>query len=741
MFKFSRLFGFNLVILVFIILFIAPSSAVTLYFDPSDYTIHPDETINVHVFIDNSPGNLIGYGMNISLTNPSSGDIIGVQYPNNVLGVQNDLPDKFISLNCLNNNGIPQDATNVELVNITIRGISRGESDLSISETFFQNDISPDGYYPDTTLGHLSVVGNPMSIISVNPLKAEVNSSDTIIVLKGTDFDTSCVILWNWNYLATTYVDSTELNGIIPSDFLNSTGIVSIGVHNGYDITIFDQNFEIVPRISDMTPPASIQNLTNSSYQESYVNWSWNDPSDDDFNHVMVYLDGIWQANVTKGIEFFNATGLNSNSLYTLGTKTIDKEGNINETWINSTVRTASNTTGVLARLIVNQTIGGAPLSVQCIDNSNGIIDTRNWSFGDNIYAENLMEIIHTYDQPGNYTIVLRVSGLDGEDSASQVIQVLEASVPTYLINASSNPGGILTPSGIIEIQSDSGQTFTITPDQGYSIIDVLIDQISVGPVSEYTFTNVTSNHEIFAQFAKNPYYINSIATIGGTISPAGDIPVPDSENQTFSIVPDTAYSIQDVLIDTVSVGPVSQYSFIEVQSNHTIQALFIQNAPEADFTASPTTGEYPLIVQFTDTSTGTPNEWSWSFGDGSSSNQQNPKHTYSKAGVYTVSLQAMNGGGSDTLTKPDYITVKTSVPKLPGQKNAPTDIDSDGKYEDLNGDGKFDLTDVGLYSRYYSTLQRNGQIALFDYTGDGKIDYRDVLRIVQKYVMGTRRR
>jgi PKD repeat protein len=81
------------------------------------------------------------------------------------------------------------------------------------------------------------------------------------------------------------------------------------------------------------------------------------------------------------------------------------------------------------------------------------------------------------------------------------------------------------------------------------------------------------------------------------------------------------------------------------------------------------------------------------------------------------------------------------NVPKLPGQKNAPTDIDDNGKYEDMNGDGKFDLTDVGLYSRYYSTLQRNGQSDLFDYTGDGKIDYRDVLWIVQKYVTGIRRR
>ncbi len=372
-------------------------------------------------------------------------------------------------------------------------------------------------------------------------------------------------------------------------------------------------------------------------------------------------------------------------------------------------------------------------------DTSTGNIISSFWSFGDGSLAENLTEVTHTYTQPGNYTVTLTVSGPDGEDTASQVIEVLPVSVQTFNITASSSSGGIISPSGTIEVESNSSQAFTITPNQRYSIIDVIIDQTSIGPVPEYTFTNVTSNHEIFAQFAKNPYYINSTATIGGTISPAGDIPVPNGENQTFSIVPNTGYSIENVLIDSVSVGPTTQYSFIDVQSNHTIQALFTQNTPEVDFTASPTTGEHPLNVQFTDISTGNPTAWSWTFGDGTSSNQQNPKHIYSKAGVYTVSLQATNREGSVTLTKSDYITVKTTVTKLPGQKNAPTDIDGDGKYEDLNGDGKFDLTDVGLYSRYYTTIQRNGQIAEFDYTGDGKIDYRDVLRIVQKYVIGTR--
>ncbi|MDD4454666.1 MAG: PKD domain-containing protein, partial [Candidatus Methanomethylophilaceae archaeon] len=81
-------------------------------------------------------------------------------------------------------------------------------------------------------------------------------------------------------------------------------------------------------------------------------------------------------------------------------------------------------------------------------------------------------------------------------------------------------------------------------------------------------------------------------------------------------------------------------------------------DAPVAGFTATPTTGEAPLAVQFTDTSSGTPTSWLWEFGDGVNSTEQNPAHTYADAGSYTVNLTATNGDGSNTLSRAGYITV-----------------------------------------------------------------------------------
>jgi len=94
-----------------------------------------------------------------------------------------------------------------------------------------------------------------------------------------------------------------------------------------------------------------------------------------------------------------------------------------------------------------------------------------------------------------------------------------------------------------------------------------------------------------------------------------------------------------------------------------------------ADFTASPTSGNAPLRVQFTDKTIGGPTMWVWDFGDGvipmnascsgeNCNNIASPVHTYTQTGTYTVTLTASNQyGKTDTETKTNYITVGTIPP------------------------------------------------------------------------------
>jgi PKD repeat protein len=76
----------------------------------------------------------------------------------------------------------------------------------------------------------------------------------------------------------------------------------------------------------------------------------------------------------------------------------------------------------------------------------------------------------------------------------------------------------------------------------------------------------------------------------------------------------------------------------------------------QADFTAVPTAGTVPLVVQFTDQSTGTVTDWLWDFGDGNTSTEQSPSHLYDQANEYTVSLTTDGPDGVDMEIKPNYI-------------------------------------------------------------------------------------
>jgi len=71
-----------------------------------------------------------------------------------------------------------------------------------------------------------------------------------------------------------------------------------------------------------------------------------------------------------------------------------------------------------------------------------------------------------------------------------------------YTITASASPHGSISPSGSVTVNQGSDKSFTITPDTGYNLNDVLVDGNSKGAVSSYTFTNVTEDHTISATFS-----------------------------------------------------------------------------------------------------------------------------------------------------------------------------------------------------------------------------------------------
>lgn len=154
------------------------------------------------------------------------------------------------------------------------------------------------------------------------------------------------------------------------------------------------------------------------------------------------------------------------------------------------------------------------------------------------------------------------------------VVQAL-FTLKSYIIAASASAGGVIEPAGNVVVDYGTSQSFTITPNEGYEIEDVLVDGVSKGIISEYTFTDVTANHTIEVSFVIKTFTITASAGEGGSISPEGTVMVNYGTDQTFMITPDEGYEVVDILVNEVSEGAATECTFTNVTADHTIESLF----------------------------------------------------------------------------------------------------------------------------------------------------------------------
>lgn len=146
----------------------------------------------------------------------------------------------------------------------------------------------------------------------------------------------------------------------------------------------------------------------------------------------------------------------------------------------------------------------------------------------------------------------------------------------THTINASAGTHGSISPVGSVSVNQGMDQSFTISPDEGYVIEDILVDGNSEGAASVYLFSNVTEDHIIEVSFKILTYNITVAITGNGSVNPEGPLTVNYGTDQTFSFTPDEGYEISDVLVDGVSVGQISVYTLNDITDDYRIEVIFV---------------------------------------------------------------------------------------------------------------------------------------------------------------------
>ncbi len=186
-----------------------------------------------------------------------------------------------------------------------------------------------------------------------------------------------------------------------------------------------------------------------------------------------------------------------------------------------------------------NFELNGIGYNVSAINNWWGTTDTQA-----------INQTIYDFKDNSNLGNVSFVPFLDSPNTQA----------PTF-VNATAGADGSISPSGIISLNYGSSQTFTITPNTGYYVVNVLVNGTSVGAVSSYTVKNIQGATNISATFAINTYSLTvNVGSDGSSNIASQTVNFGSVEN--FEFTPDTGYSVADVVVNgTIGEGAVTSLS------------------------------------------------------------------------------------------------------------------------------------------------------------------------------------
>ena len=139
----------------------------------------------------------------------------------------------------------------------------------------------------------------------------------------------------------------------------------------------------------------------------------------------------------------------------------------------------------------------------------------------------------------GTCTIIASQEGNGDYNEAENISQSFTIAELVHTIDASSGTGGSISPSGEVTVADGDSQVFTITASSGFEISNVVVDEVSVGAVNTYTFSEIVGDHSILASFKGLPSGGSSSwnRVKSGTTSPIVGVSSDDGETSPISEV------------------------------------------------------------------------------------------------------------------------------------------------------------------------------------------------------------
>ncbi len=318
------------------------------------------------------------------------------------------------------------------------------------------------------------------------------------------------------------------------------------------------------------------------------------------------------------------------------------------------------------ANFNANVTSGQAPVNVQFTNLSSGNVQTYVWNFGDGTLSTT-QNPTHQFLLPGTYVVTLLASGPGGLDTSQQAIQVLPPPTftPTTTLTPSSTPTGTLPPTATPTATPTNTATLTATPTPTQTATPTNTQAVVIVPTSTSTATQTPLPPPSNTPTATNTPTNTPTGTVPPSLTPTNtatftptDTPTNTPTN-TPTDLPTATPTATDTATPTATLEPVD--AEISAVIPDPAQPLTVQffSAPEGEISSL---GIEPDL-----------NTYFWQFGDGATSTDADPVHTYAAPGTYPVSLTVTGPGGQAdsaaqnvTLALPTATPTETPVPPPP---------------------------------------------------------------------------
>jgi PKD repeat protein len=314
---------------------------------------------------------------------------------------------------------------------------------------------------------------------------------------------------------------------------------------------------------------------------------------------------------------------------------------------------------------------GPAPLTVVFFDESTGGPDEWSWDFGDGGTSLE-QDPEYTFDDPGIYNVTLTVFSSDGTSTYEGIIEVGDLPSADFQSNVTIGAA----PLSVAFEDLSTGDPFSWSWDFGDGETSDEQDPVhtfSSGGTYEVVLEvcndyGCDSADPVTISVGGPPVAAFNISQMSGTAPLTVDLTdqslgSPTSWNWSFgdggtSTAQDTSHTFSLPGTYDVNLTVANAYGSSTAPS----VTVSVGQPPVANFTADPLSGTVPLVVNFTDHSTGSPTSWNWNFGDGTTGSGNNPLHTYLYSGNYSVNLTASNAYGSSSLLRTRYVNLYGGV-------------------------------------------------------------------------------